>query len=422
MASPGAPRVNHRPSTAAKTCRACGGDTPTLLDVGRHAIANRFLSDPGGDEPTFPLELGQCRRCGLIQLMTPVPVEALISPYDWIRYREPEMHLDTMVDVLRQLPGISTASVIAAVTYKDDSTLERFARLGFSRTWRLDPADNLGITAPQAGIESIQDRLTPERARRAAEARGPADLVIIRHVIEHAYDLRQFTDALLHLVKPDGYLVFEAPDCTLQLKTLDYTMVWEEHVAYFTPETLTLTLAALGLALVRFDCHPYPYENSLVAVVRPGGAASASAASERVAAELERGERYAAQFEARRAADVRQLDRVRREQGRIAMFGAGHLACMYLDLMGSTRFIDFVIDDHPAKRNLFMPGSRLSIRSSDALLTEDVALCLMSLSPESEEKVVARQVEFQARGGVFASIFPASRRALRLSAGERQAR
>ena len=40
------------------------------------------------------------------------------------------------------------------------------------------------------------------------------------------------------LLKPGGYIVFEVPDCSLQLRTCDYTMLWEEHMIYFVPDTL----------------------------------------------------------------------------------------------------------------------------------------------------------------------------------------
>jgi hypothetical protein len=41
-------------------------------------------------------------------------------------------------------------------------------------------------------------------------------------------------------------------------------------------------------------------------------------------------------------------------------------------------------------------------------------LCLLSLNPIGEEKVVEKNRAFADRGGTFASIFPASARALTL--------
>jgi len=402
----------------ASICQICA--TPTverLLDAGCHPVANRFRSDPAAEERLFPLVLGQCASCGLIQLTTIVPVEELVPPYDWITYNEPERHLDAVADALAALPGLGRDVVIGGITYKDDSTLARLRRRGFERTWRIDPAADLGA-GPRAGLETMQASL-PGRTDHLVRRYGQADLLIVRHILEHAHETRRFIWALRRLLRPGGYLVFEVPDCSQVLDTLDYTTIWEEHILYFTTASYALALEGLGFDVVRLDCHPYPYENSLVAVVREARASSPARGRARGAAgdeERRRGRRFAAGLDDRRRVVGAFLADHQRRGGCVAVFGAGHLSCMFINLNGVAEHITFVVDDHPGKRGLFMPGSGLPIRSSDALLTEGIDLCLSSLSPESEEKVVARQAEFLARGGVFASIFPSSRRALDLSA------
>jgi len=57
-----------------------------------------------------------------------------------------------------------------------------------------------------------------------------------------------------------------------------------------------------------------------------------------------------------------------------------------------------------------MPGSRLPIVDSSALDRLDI--CLLSLSPESERRVVAKHSAFVERGGQFGSIFASSPLAL----------
>ena len=94
------------------------------------------------------------------------------------------------------------------------------------------------------------------------------------------------------------------------------------------------------------------------------------------------------------------------------MFGAGHLACKFINLMEVGPYQDFVVDDNPHKKGLFMPGSRLPILDTSALLERDLRLCLLSLNPESEKKVLAKNASFTERGGIFASIFPSNPRSI----------
>ena len=90
------------------------------------------------------------------------------------------------------------------------------------------------------------------------------------------------------------------------------------------------------------------------------------------------------------------------------MLGAGHLTGAFLNLYGLADRIEFVADDNPNKQGLFMPGSRLPILASSELLAREIDLCLMSVRPEIEDTVAAKNAAFTARGGVLASVFPDS--------------
>jgi hypothetical protein len=74
--------------------------------------------------------------------------------------------------------------------------------------------------------------------------------------------------------------------------------------------------------------------------------------------------------------------------------------------------IEFIVDDNPQKRGLFLPGSGLPIVGSDALISEDIKLCLLSVHPQAEDRVIENNQGFTEHGGAFASMFPRSKLAL----------
>ena len=122
---------------------------------------------------------------------------------------------------------------------------------------------------------------------------------------------------------------------------------------------------------------------------------------------MARGERFVREFPRVRDRVHRQL----RGRGRIAVLGAGHLAGAFVKLYGLADRIDFVVDDSPHKHGLFMPRSRLPILPSSELVARDINLCLMTVRPEIEDAVAAKNAAFTARG-VLASVFPDSPYAL----------
>lgn len=383
-----------------KLCQLCrAARIETLLDFGSQPVCNRFPESPADPEALFPMLLEQCQACGLLQTTQPVPAHELRPRVDWITYNEPEGHLDTLADSLARLPGVRS---FGGVTFKDDSLLRRMRERGFETPWRLCLERDLLIEEPGAGAETIQDRLIPERARAVAEARGRVDVLLVRHIFEHAHQPREFAAALKELVHPGGYVLLEIPDCAKALDLCDYSTLWEEHVLYFTPQTFQQAFGQCGLSLVSYFNFPYTLENCLVGVARveEGGVFEVD-----VEAELHRGRRFASQLPEQRA-------KYAALPPNLTIFGAGHLAATFINLLGISSRFDCVVDDNPHKRGRFMPGSKLPIRGSDAL--PPGGLCLMSVAVESEEKVIAKNGAFVESGGRFASIFPASRHALRL--------
>src|SRR5581483_10937892 len=153
-------------------CLVCNAQAvDQTLDLGSHPVASFFLPARDTAERAVHLALGQCGACGTIQLTRPVPHEALVPPYDWLFAREPEEHLDESVETIIALPGVTTGSVIGALTAKDDSTVERFRRKGFERTWRITLDGDLGVTNPNAGTETVQ-KLTTQARMSAIAARS----------------------------------------------------------------------------------------------------------------------------------------------------------------------------------------------------------------------------------------------------------
>jgi len=395
-------------------CCVCKSESiEKLLDTGQQPISNRFISNPDENEYTHRMVLGQCNSCGLVQLVDMAPASELLPRYEWITYLEPEGHLDDLTDIIVRLPDISKDSTFLGVSFKEDSTLVRLNNLGFGNTRRIDPGIDLGITEKGAAIETIQDRLKSNTLEGVIQKYGLSDVVIARHILEHSFNPKQFMESMHSLVKNSGYVIFEAPDCTKMLDTLDYSMLWEEHILYLTPATFKSCLGFGPFSIHLFKSFPYPVENAMVGIVRLQLKDIHSLPSENIINREKRLTKgYLQGFEQQKKNINICLSDYRRNHGKIAVFGAGHLSSMYINLMNIKDHIEFVVDDNPNKKGLFMPGSRLPIYGSDFLVKENIKLCLLSLSPESEAKVMNRNHAFLDQGGRFASIFPASKKAL----------
>jgi len=397
------------------TCHICKKhEVKSLLNLGMQPVCNRFLKKPEEKEKEYKhsLILGRCRVCGLVQLINLFPITNLVPEYEWIvRYAEPEEHLDKLAHIITNLPGISNKSRFYGISFKDDSLLERMKKLGFTNAWRLDIKKDLDIKESLVGVETVQDKFNPEKAREIAEKQGKQDVIIARHILEHCYDAPRFMRALKEMLKPDGYIVVEVPGCNQALDLLDYTIIWEEHTIYFTNQTFKQIFDFTGFSLKYFEEVAYPLESSLIGIAQLKDSDKPFFPDKNVVdKEIRRAEVFAQGFEKTKE----KLRNYLSKQNKVALFGAGHLACGFINFFELKDFFEFVVDDDPNKKGLFMPGSGLPIYGSNALIEKNIRLCLLSLNPRNEDKVIQKNQGFIKNKGTFLSIFPSSKHALKI--------
>ena len=397
-------------------CLVCRqAPTERLLDLGRQPISSHYTTSLDATIVEHPLALSLCPSCGVVQLAQPFPSRDLVPPYEWMTYREPETHLDAVVERVCRLPGLKENAAIAGITFKDATTLDRMRARGFSRIWSLDLREDLGATNPNANIESVQALLTPEKAAEIVRQRGPVDLLIARHIIEHAEEPRRLMQALTTILAPDGYLLIEVPECTGSLQREDFSMIWEEHTLYFTPETVPQILASAGCANVGLEVHPFPFEDVIVLYAQKSNteASHPPMPSPAIARNSEIARRYAASFDGWTQRYHRVLAELTKDGRRVAAYGAGHLTSAFLNFHNLSEYFAFVVDDTPHKQGLFLPKPRLPIVPRERLSAKDVSACFFGLAPQLEDKIIANNAGYVSDGGRFYSMLIDSPRSIR---------
>ena len=397
-------------NNSAGACTVCGRDSLIeRLDFGEQPPANAFVShldDKLGKK--YSLSLGFCSLCGTTQLVKRIPIDAFRPKFDWLVYNEPEGHLDDVATYLTTLEGITGQSSILGTTYKDQSTLDRLTNLGFSKQSVVD-VHELDCEYACFGLETIQAQLSRlDIVEKIIVKHGRVDLLLVRHVLEHATSAVNFLHVISQLVSPRGYVVLEIPDSQKIFDTENYPFIWEEHLSYFIEGSAAQLANAVGAELVTVRRYPYAFEDSLVIVLRMPTIRTETR-YEPKGVDVEKVDfllqRFSDQFSAKKHEWRFKLKEIHARGKKIALFGAGHLSAKFINFLELSDLIDCVIDDHPQKVGMYMPGSLLPIVSSAELLTRGIRYCISTLSPESEEKVRKKLALFFQEGGVFLPAF-----------------
>ena len=393
-------------------CRVCRASQPRFVtDFGDLAVTNQFIANVDKQAFRQTISWHECRHCGVVQLTDTPPLEQLRHEFPWLVYREPEGHLDDTAADLIRVANLRPHHRIVGLSQDD---LPLLNRLETGTVQLLNPVLDLGITCRHYGMETVQAQWTVDRARRLAQNYGPFDVMVARYALEHAHDAAEFLEACHEMLVPGGILVIEVPDCSQAFRDLDVTVVWEEHVLYFTERTLLQGLSAAGFETLYFQRVPDPLEDRLVWIGRTVHSTKAdNSTSAIVPTDADVG-RFAEQWPQQREAIRAWANGIRQDGGRLAVFGAGHRACTLIDIMGLAGFLDCVIDDSAEKQAFRFPVGCLPIRGSAALLDREISCCLFAVNPGVEDRIVSRNSEYVAKGGTFVSCYPSSSRALRL--------
>jgi SAM-dependent methyltransferase len=383
-------------------CRLCRQTVSTAaFPVGQLPVCNRF-AEVAAVDALVDLNIVECESCQLIQLREAPAIEALTPSLPWIRYREPEGHLDALVDaVLGFRRGARTALGTGPF---EQALLTRFAARGLSTA-----ALELGV-APAQGrypyLESWQASLNASRLADIAVRTGTFDVVSCRYIVEHSPAPVGVLTALKSLLDRDGLLLIEVPDSSKFLSAGDYCFLWEEHACYFVEETLKRLAEAAGFNVLSLLRYPGALEDALIAILEVAKSPSARF-SPRGATPL-----FAAYRDRFGLTRERLRARLARAAGpakdHLALFGIGHHAIMFVNAFGLADDIALAVDDDPDKAGFFPPGFKVPVVSSQALLQDErITTCLFAVAPHIQAKVQAKLAPLAARGVEFKSIYAA---------------
>ena len=375
-----------------------------ILDLGKQPVSNKYLKSLKTKNNFYNFKIVQESKTGLIKIQKPFPVNSLRPTFDWITYDEPEDHLKAMVKNIIKLLKTKKNLNVGGISFKDDSTLDLFKKKG-NYVWRLNVSKDLKLREG-LGVESIQNKLSTINLTKIIKRYKEPDVLIVRHIWEHIYNQKKFTENLKKLLNKDSLVIFEIPDCTKLLKNNDYTMPWEEHLFYYTPRTFFKSLNNQGFSIVFSKIVKYPYEDIIYAIVKTSKKIINKnlIKTNDIKNEIKLAKNYSNNFLIQKK-NIHKFLKENKIKGKIAIFGAGHMAISFLSFFEISKYIDYVLDNNINKKGLFLPIGNKKIKDASILRNTKLKICLLAMNPINHNKIIKKYKFFEKNGGKFISIY-----------------
>lgn len=363
-------------------CRFCGSTLEmSFVDLGLMPLANSLIAaeDLDRPEPRYPLHVKVCGGCLLVQHDAVVSPAAVFTDYPYFSSysvawcEQARRYALTM----KQRLGLGPASRVVEIGSNDGYLLRHFVALGVP-VLGIDPARNVAEVARAAGVPT-ETRFFGAAVARDLVTRGcVADLVVANNVLAHVPDINDAIAGLKIVLKPGGVLTAEFPHLLRLMREVQFDTIYHEHFFYYSLLVFERILGRHGLRV--FDVEELPSHGGslrIFACHRDDPAHTEEPGLSRVRIEEEeaglgRIEAYggfAVRVAEARAALLAFLEEVtRRTAKRVIGFGAAAKGSTLLNVCGvDGSQIDCVVDETPAKRGKYLPGSRLPIVGIEAV-------------------------------------------------------
>ncbi len=391
-------------------CHSCGhhGLLP-VLDLGKMPKSDGLVADGRvGIEQRYPLQLGFCPSCTLVQLLDVPPASELFGAgYLYFSSYSQDLleHARANAEELIERLGLGSQSLVIEPASNDGYMLQNFARHGIP-VLGVEPAPKQAEVARRAGVFTLNEFFTRAFAQRLRAAGRSADLLIANNVVAHVTDTNDFVAGVRALLKDDGLAVVEFPYVRDLIDKGEFDTIYHEHLCYFSVTSADALLKRHGLYIN--DVRRIPIHGGSLRLYLQCKEERSAAVRELLAEERALGidtyayyETFAARVRNFRSAARKLIGDIKADGKRIAAYGAAAKGTIMLNYLGfNENTLEYVVDKNVHKQGMYMPGVGLRIHDPQRLI-EDQPDYLMILPWNFRDEIIRQQTGYRDAGGRF---------------------
>jgi SAM-dependent methyltransferase len=246
----------------------------------------------------------------------------------------------------------------------DGRFISLLCELGDNRARGFDPSysPDKAIDGFHPGV-SIVSEYYGEKHRDV-----PCDLIVSRHVLEHIPRPSEFMQTLRRAVgtRADTNLAFEVPSALYLIQDLSLWDLIYEHCSYFTRPSLARLFSQTGFGV---DEIRVTFMNQCLAIDASSGSTHSPSYSDEVSTVARHVEEFKSRAPLRLERCLKQIDELGAEGKRVALWGSGARAVIYLNMLGFDRAqtVACAVDINPRKHGAFLPGTAQEVVAPDQL-------------------------------------------------------
>ena len=347
-------------------CRICKNDLVSILTYNNMPKSAQNFPDESNlkEDKGVDLEICQCVGCDLVQLSNePVPYYREVIRAAAFSEEMKEFRLRQFNQFVKKY-SLKGKKVLEAGCGKGEylSLMNEFGIDGYGTEYSKESVDYCnknGLKVSQMFIEDGTEKIEG----------GKFDAFFILNFFEHVPNPNITLKGISNNLNDDGIGLIEVPNFDMMLRNNMFSEFINDHLFYFTRETLESTLSMNGFDVI--ECKEIWYDYIISAVVKKRERTDISRFvdyKEKVKKEIND---YVDMF----------------SEKKVAIWGAGHQALAIMSMTELGDRIRYVVDDAPFKQNKFTPATHIPIVSADKLDEDPVEAIIVMAASYSDEVI-----------------------------------
>lgn len=350
-----------------KHCSICGlnAEQVAFFDSAQYSMTGHFYELNNVEIPTMPISVTRCSSCDFLSLDASKLRQKNYENVD----RNTAGQLPSYSQELVGLISSNTRSrhdKLIEIGSNDGTFIKLLLDSGFTKISAVEPSHTLAASCKNVTEHTYNDFFDNNFVDRNIADIGKLRGIICRHTLEHVADPKDLVLAASRLLEPHGFLLIEVPDTSFMLENNFAHEIWDEHLNYFTMNSLTNLAQFCGFKIELAESWGFRGTKNIIALFKK------LTIQDNAGFQPERPETRGAidSFSMEWKGLSEQLIlRLKKCSKPVYAIGASHPQINFLNFSGVHPFIDFLIDDDPYKT-----GKHAQFENGIQIISTDIFL------------------------------------------------
>lgn len=217
-------------------CRLCGGEfSDTSVKLGATPPANQLAStfETATSMERFPLEVVICNECKHLQLRDIVDPKILFSDYIY-KSGTSQTFIKHFAELARTIKSLERPNNFVLEVGSNDGTLLEALSLEGLAPIGIEPSHILVSECNKLGRQSIEGYFDSKTMSHVTEKFGKPGIIVGNNVFAHIDDLSSAFSCAAEYLHEDGFFIFEVAEASKILTAGIFDTIYHEHMSYHT--------------------------------------------------------------------------------------------------------------------------------------------------------------------------------------------